>query len=239
MRTMVRTAMAARPLALIGVLSAWLVGAGLGGCRGDIGNAGTNGGTGGTTASGTGGTTAAGGSGTTASGSGGATGSSSSGTAGSGGAGGTTTASSSGTGGTTSSGSGGSGGDPLICDTSGPQDCSPHPSAYDYVGPPAKFHSQVNAAVAAVRDGNPSWFDYNQGPAPCCPLALDTEAFLNGVVAHVNGSGLCAQRDPNNPNIEITVKKNNDCAEGYSVLTSASIVRSPAHYNYGAVPAWW
>jgi len=136
-------------------------------------------------------------------------------------------------------GTGATGGVPLSCVASGPKDCSANaPAKYDCGGIDNNFRPKVNAAIKAVRDSNPSWFDYEKGPAPCCPLALNTEGFLNGVVDHLNGSGLCAQRDPNNYFIEITVKHDNACNEGYSILTSANIVRQPPHYNYTCVPAW-
>jgi hypothetical protein len=100
------------------------------------------------------------------------------------------------------------------------------------------FQQQVNAAVVQVRDNNPSWFDYDAGPAPCCPVALQPTAFRDAVVAHINANGLCAAPDPNHAERELAVKLNNDCNEGYLILTSNWVVRSPAHHSYTCVPAW-
>jgi len=35
-----------------------------------------------------------------------------------------------------------------------------------------------------------------------------------------------------------TVKLNNDCNEGYSLLTAGNILRQSPHYDYTCVPAW-
>jgi hypothetical protein len=103
---------------------------------------------------------------------------------------------------------------------------------------PNNFRPQVDAAIVHVRDSNPSWFDYGSGPAPCCPVALSPAQFRDAVVARLNATGLCASPDPNNPNIEIAVKRNNACNEGYSILTSQNVIRQPPHHSYTCVPAW-
>jgi hypothetical protein len=166
----------------------------------------------------------------------GATGGGGSGTNGTGGAAGGSGATASGP---SATGSGGAGGAPPTCDVSGPLDCSPSQAGtYQCLDLPLNFQSQVNAAIEAVLNAHPEWFDFNQGPAPCCPLVLQPSAYVDAVVAELNGNGLCAAPDPNDAAYEIAVKLNNACDEGYSILTSANIVRHPPHPSYTCVPAW-
>jgi hypothetical protein len=144
-----------------------------------------------------------------------------------------------GAGGAGSGGDAGDAGPTLVCKPSGgAADCSPaQPPSYDCADLPPNYKNAVGAAVQAVLAQHPQWFDFNQG-FPCCPLAVETNAYLDAVVAGVVQGGLCAARDPNNPNIEIVVKHDNGCDEGYSILTSGNIVRNPPHYQGTCVPAW-
>lgn len=149
-----------------------------------------------------------------------------------------------GTGGT--GGAGGTGGDPLVCDASGAKNCSasPDPTCPDGAVSPGHFTSQVGAAVQYVRDlpANAGRFDYD-GQFPCCPkVGTGTEAdkvwFRDAVLDRLNTyADLCAQADYGNHPHEIAVKRNNKCSEGYIVLTSAGVVRSPPKRSYTCVPA--
>lgn len=159
-----------------------------------------------------------------------------------GGYGGATSAGGAGTG---AGPTGGTGGAPPTCILSGPKDCSPPPNSLvcDGVVPHGYFHAQVTAAVQYVRDlpANSSWFDYD-GQFPCCPIVgtgtgADKTTFRDAVLDRLNSfADLCAQADPGNHLHEITVKRNNDCSEGYLIVTSAGVVRNPAKDSYACAP---
>lgn len=140
-----------------------------------------------------------------------------------------------------SGGTGGTGGALPTCDTSGPQDCSPGPgqgSADQCYDLQAQFGNQVNAAIDGVIANHPAWFDTNQG-APCCPLVLEYDLYVQTVAADLSASGLCAIQDPNAGD-EMPVKRNNNCAEQYDILTAQGFVRRPpGGYNGTCIPAWF
>jgi hypothetical protein len=141
---------------------------------------------------------------------------------------------------------GGAGGTPVACIASGPKDCNP---TYDSSCPDGavsngNFKSQVAEAVQYVRDlpANAGWFDYSGQPACCPKVGTGTEAdkimFRDAVLERINGyADLCAQADYGNHPHEISVKLNNACSEGYIVLTSQGVVRSPPKHSYNCVPA--
>ena len=126
----------------------------------------------------------------------------------------------------------------LVCNTSGPVDCSPSSApTYECADPPPILRGRVTQAIQGVLALHPEWFDFDAG-FPCCPLATQPQSFLDAVVAAIAADGACAQRDPNNPNIELVVKRNNQCSEQYAILTSGSVVRNPPKHQGSCVPAW-
>jgi hypothetical protein len=125
------------------------------------------------------------------------------------------------------------------CTSAGAVDCSAAtPPSYACGTPSPSFVGSVNAGIELVLAQHPEWFDPAQGPAPCCPLALQPQLFVEAVVAAVNAGGMCAKIDPNNPSIEIVVKHDNTCSEQYVLLTSANIVRHPPKFQGTCAPAW-
>lgn len=138
-------------------------------------------------------------------------------------------------------GTGGSGGTLPSCDVSGPQDCSPGPgqgTADQCWDIPAHFGDEVNAAIDGVIQNHPAWFDTSQGAA-CCPLVLEYDLYVQQVAADLAAYGLCAIQDPNAGD-EMPVKRNNECAEQYDILTSQGFVRRPpGGFNGTCIPAWF
>ena len=127
----------------------------------------------------------------------------------------------------------------FVCDTSGTLDCSSSsPASYDCGDPPPTLGSKVKKAIQDSLAANPGWFDTAAGPAACCPKALQPQLFRDDVVSRINASGACAAVDPNNPNIELVVKRNGSCSEQWVILTSANIVRNPPKHQGSCVPAW-
>jgi hypothetical protein len=129
----------------------------------------------------------------------------------------------------------------LTCPAGGPIDCSPGTGSgegdqcYDGLG---CFLSNVQSAVNGVVNANPSWFDFNNQWN--CPMILDVDAFMNAVVAHVTGQGLCVIRDPNAPFEEVTVKHDNAFSENFDIVASTGCARSgSAIYTSTCAPAWW
>ncbi len=127
----------------------------------------------------------------------------------------------------------------FVCDTSGTLDCSSSsPASYDCGDPPPTLGNKVKKAIQDSLAANPAWFDYVAGPAACCPKALQPKLFRDDVVSRINAAGACAAVDPNNPNIELVVKRNGTCSEQWVILTSANIVRNPPKHQGSCVPAW-
>lgn len=126
----------------------------------------------------------------------------------------------------------------FVCDVSGPLDCSASGvTEYACGDPAAKLAGKVGNAVKSVLAAHPEWFDYSTG-YPCCPTAKEPGLFMDAVVAAINANGACAQKDPNNPVIEMVVKLNNKCSENWVILTSAMVVRNPPKYQVACAPAW-
>jgi len=142
----------------------------------------------------------------------------------SGGAGGSTASGGSG-------GTAGSGGVVISCNPNGALDCSdPNASAWGCADLPKNYGNALTTAIEQVLSESPSSFDYSNG-IPCCPIALQPGAFIDAVVSKVVSQGLCSTPSPLNPSIEVVVKKNNECEESWSVLTSANVVRNPPKHQ--------
>jgi hypothetical protein len=67
---------------------------------------------------------------------------------------------------------------------------------------------------------------------------LDTEAYLNGLVASLVAAGYCAQRDPDDYSYErILVKNDNSFSETFDVLLSTGHIRRHGSYRETCSPA--
>ncbi len=128
----------------------------------------------------------------------------------------------------------------LTCHPSGALDCSPSQAGSNYQCvqlSSSNFQKAVTAAIQSVMQQHPSWFDTTQG-FPCCPLCIQPASFMAAVIAAIQAGGLCAELDPNNPSIQIVVKHDNACSEGFLLLTSSNFVHNPSKYSETCVPAW-
>jgi hypothetical protein len=87
---------------------------------------------------------------------------------------------------------------------------------------------RVEVAIDLIVRQNPGIFDLTQDAAPNSGQykVLDTEAYLNGVVANLRAAGLCAQRDPDDATLEtIQVKDSNSYSEDFDILVSSGFIR--------------
>ena len=83
---------------------------------------------------------------------------------------------------------------------------------------------EVQGAINHTINNHPAWFD-NNNPYGCW-MILDVSAFLDTVVNRLTGQGLCAIRDPNAPNEEVTVKHDNEGAESFDIVASNGCART-------------
>lgn len=128
-----------------------------------------------------------------------------------------------------------------VCNTIAPKDCSPGSGtgqSDQCFNGPSCFVTNVQKAVQAVIQAHPSWFDFNNQWN--CPRILDVPSFMNAVVAHLVGQGLCAIRDPNAPDEEVTVKHDNAFSENFDLVASNGCARyGSLIYTGWCSPAWW
>jgi hypothetical protein len=88
--------------------------------------------------------------------------------------------------------------------------------------------TRVEAAIDLLVRQKPGIFDLASDALPGWGhyRVLDTDAYLDGVVANLRTAGLCAQRDPDDGNNErIQVKASNDYSEDFDVLVSTGFMR--------------
>jgi hypothetical protein len=94
-------------------------------------------------------------------------------------------------------------------------------------GPP-KLLPKVETAIDLLLQYSPQLFDTSDVSAPNTELykVLDTEGYLDGVVANLRVLGVCSQRDPHDPVYErILAKTSSESSETYDVLTSDGYIR--------------
>jgi len=98
--------------------------------------------------------------------------------------------------------------------------------------------AEVDSAIDLLIQQKPELFDLNDeaGASTRQYRVLDTEAYLNGVVANLRVAGLCAERDWDNPEI-IRVKSVNDFSEDFDVLLSSGYIRRSGAYRQTCTPA--
>jgi hypothetical protein len=103
---------------------------------------------------------------------------------------------------------------------------------------PSCYLTIVQKVVNDLVSTHPDWFDFT-GPSGC-PVIKNVDTFLDAVVATILAKGYCVERDPNAPNQEITMKKDNAFSENFALVSSAGCARSgaPIYTGYCA-PAWW
>jgi hypothetical protein len=130
---------------------------------------------------------------------------------------------------------------PHTCQPTASQDCSPgsgQATAEQCGDGTSCYLSNVQSAVNGTISAHPEWFSWDD-QIPCW-IILDVDNFLNAVVAHLQGQGLCVIRDPNAYNEEITVKHDNAFAESFDIVASTGCARSGGGIYTGYCgPAWW
>lgn len=129
---------------------------------------------------------------------------------------------------------------PHVCPAgSAPMDCSPGTGTGlgdQCKDAPSCWVTKVQKAVNDTVATHPEWFD----TSGTCPLIKNVDGFLDNVVALLAAQGLCVKRDPNAPNEEITLKKDNAFTENFDVVASTGCARSGAAIYTGyCAPAWW
>ncbi len=129
---------------------------------------------------------------------------------------------------------------PHVCPAaSAPMDCSPGTGTGEgdqCKDAPSCFVTKVQKAVVDTVASHPEWFD----TSGTCPLIKNVDGFLDNVVTLLAAQGLCVKRDPNAPNEEITLKKDNAFTENFDIVASTGCARSgPAIYTGYCAPAWW
>jgi hypothetical protein len=106
----------------------------------------------------------------------------------------------------------------------------------------SKLSDYMIVAMDQLVQQKPQIFDLKDEAAPVGfsnYRVVDREAYLNGIVANLLAAGLCAQRDPDDPNYEqINVKNENGFSEDYDVLTAAGYMwHSGSSYRRTCTPA--
>jgi hypothetical protein len=130
--------------------------------------------------------------------------------------------------------------DARVCPMRGaPMDCSPGSGTGEAAqcrDGPSCFVGDVQRAVQNVLMSDPSNFD----TSGACPRILDVQRFMNAVVTDLRSQDLCAIRDPNAPDEEVTVKRDNLFAESFDIVASTGCARfGAAIYTGYCAPAWW
>lgn len=131
---------------------------------------------------------------------------------------------------------------PHVCPaSSAPMDCSPGTgtgTGAECADAPSCYLSIVQKTINDIVTAHPDWFDFT-GPGGC-PVIKDVNTFLNTVITDITAKGLCAKRDPNAPDEEITLKKDNAFTENFDIVSSAGCARSGGGIYTGyCAPAWW
>lgn len=127
-----------------------------------------------------------------------------------------------------------------VCPTAlTPMDCSKGPGTGEgdqCHDAPSCYVTRVQKAVNDTVAAHPTWFDTSGG----CPKILAVDSFLDDVVARLAAEGYCVVRDPNAPNEEISMKRDNAFTENFDIVASTGCARSgPAIYTGYCAPAWW
>jgi len=96
----------------------------------------------------------------------------------------------------------------------------------------------VQGAIDLLVTQKPGIFDTTDQAGTGQYRVLDSEAYLDGVVANLRSAGLCAQRDPDDYNYErIEVKSSNELSETYDVLLASGHVRRGETHRETCTPA--
>ncbi len=131
----------------------------------------------------------------------------------------------------------GADGGALVCRPE-PRDCSPAPVMMeDYcVRGTSCYLGDVQAAVRATISAHPEWFDSTGS----CSIILDVGSFMDDVAARIVARGVCAIRDPNAPDEEVTLKYSNVFTENFDIVASTGCARyGDPIYTSTCFPAWW
>jgi len=129
----------------------------------------------------------------------------------------------------------------IVCPSTSPRDCSPGTGtgmADQCFRGTSCYLTQVQNAVRRTIDAHPTWFRTDAMIG--CSIILDVPSYMNAVVSDLVGQGLCAIRDPNAPDEEVTVKHDNAFSENFDIVASTGCARYGALIYTGyCMPAWW
>jgi hypothetical protein len=105
----------------------------------------------------------------------------------------------------------------------------------------ARLTDQVMAAMELLLQQKPQLFDRSDSNPPGSDSyrVLDKNAYLEGLIANLRAAGLCAQRDPDDYNLEqIQVKSENGFSENFDVLLGVGYMwHNGASYRATCVPS--
>lgn len=126
----------------------------------------------------------------------------------------------------------------IVCPGATAPECSPGSGTGDNCFDATScFVSKVQAAVNGVINDHPDWFDRS---GSCAVILCDINLFMDDVVARLVAQQLCAIRDPNAPNEEVTVKHDNAFSENFDIVASTGCARTgTAIFTSTCAPAWW
>jgi hypothetical protein len=98
----------------------------------------------------------------------------------------------------------------------------------------------VDAAIEAVAQRTPGILDVNDQATPNSGQyrILDRKAFIDAMIATLQGTGYCAQADYDHPLDRINLKSSNDVSETFAIVLSSGYVRrGPRSYLQSCTPA--
>jgi hypothetical protein len=126
----------------------------------------------------------------------------------------------------------------IVCPGATAPECSPGSgSGEGCFDATSCFVTKVQAAVNGVINDHPGWFDRS---GSCAIIICDINLFMDDVVARLVAQQLCAIRDPNAPNEEVTVKHDNAFSENFDIVASTGCARTgSAIFTSTCAPAWW
>ena len=96
---------------------------------------------------------------------------------------------------------------------------------------------QLNAAIDKLVQDRPSLFNLTDDPSGRGAYRiLDVDAFYEGVIANLNATGLCAQRDYLDPS-RVVIKEDNTYSETYDVVGRQTRILRPPAFVFTCTPA--
>jgi hypothetical protein len=126
----------------------------------------------------------------------------------------------------------------VVCPGATAPECSPGSGTGDNCFDATSCYvTKVQGAVNGVITDHPEWFDRS---GSCAIIICDINLFMDAVVAKIVAQSLCAIRDPNAPDEEVTVKHDNEFSENFDIVASTGCARTgSAIFTSTCAPAWW